>query len=193
MRFLTTLASVAFLTAAISSGAIPGTVPQAEAQAATQKTHRFTLEDYKRRYILYTPRGADRLAGDRPLVLVLHGGGGKDRGMVNVTKKRWNQLADQYGFYVAYPNALDGHWDFGEGKVSNGLKRRVDDLAYFDFVINDVSARANIDQSRVFATGISRGGQASYFLACNMPERIRAVMPVTMPLPDFMGNECKKG
>lgn len=193
MRFLTSLVSSTLLTAALCSGAIPSTVQKAEAQAATQKTKRFRLQDYNRRYIFYTPRGADQLVGKRPLVVVLHGGGGKDRGMVKLTRERWNELADQHGFYVAYPNALDKMWDFGDGKISNELKRRVDDLAYFKAVIDDVSANGDIDQSRIFATGISRGGQASYYLACNMPERIRAVMPVTMPLPDFMGNDCKKG
>jgi len=64
-------------------------------------------------------------------------------------------------------------------------------LAYFKRVVDDASARAKIDQSRVFATGISRGGQASYFLACNAPDLVRAVMPVAMGLPKFMLNECR--
>jgi len=124
---------------------------------------------------------------------VIHGGASTDRGMIKLDKKRWNELADQHGFYVAYPNAIDKLWDFGEGLTSNDLDRRVDDLAYFHRVLDDVSSRKNVDQDRIFATGISRGGQSSYYLACNMPERIRAIMPVAMSLPEFMENDCFSG
>lgn len=157
------------------------------------RTHRFEQDDYRRRYKLYSPRKAKDLTGPRPLVIVIHGGAGTDRGMMKLDKNRWNELADQHGFYVVYPNAVDKLWDFGEGRTSNNLDKRVDDLAYFRRVLDGVSKRKNIDQRRIFATGISRGGQSSYYLACNMPERIRAVMPVAMSLPDFMQDDCRAG
>lgn len=165
----------------------------AEAQSSKLRTHHFEQDDYRRRYKLYSPKDAEQLNGPRPLVLVIHGGAGTDRGMLKLTKSRWNTLADQHGFYVAYPNAIDRTWDFGEGKTSSELDNRVDDLAYFRKVLDDVSRRAPIDQRRIFATGISRGGQSSYFLACNMQDRIRAVMPVAMSLPKFMQDECVQG
>jgi len=126
-------------------------------------------------------------------VLVIHGGGSTDRGMIKLDRERWKTLADEHGFFVAYPNAVNKLWDFGEGNISNNLKKRVNDLAYFRRVINDISRRKQIDQTRIFATGISRGGQSSYYLACNMPERIRAVMPVAMSLPEFMQDDCVQG
>jgi polyhydroxybutyrate depolymerase len=172
----------------------PIATSQTNAEATGKlRTHRFELEDYKRRYMLYSPANAHALKGPRPLVLVIHGGGSTDRGMLKLDKRRWNKLADQHGFYVAYPNAVKRHWDFGEGLTSDNLDHRVDDLAYFRKVIDDISARKRIDQRRVFATGISRGGQSSYYLACNMPERIRAVMPIAMSLPEFMLDECQSG
>ncbi len=164
-----------------------------DSPAGKLRNHWFKQGEYRRRYKLYSPRDANQLEGHRPLVLVIHGGGSTDRGMLKGTKQRWNQLADRHGFYVAYPNAIDKLWDFGEGDTSNALRRRVDDLAYFGMVIDHASTRARIDAKRVFATGISRGGQASYFLACNMPDRVRAVMPVAMGLPEFMVDECVAG
>lgn len=165
---------------------------RAEAEDGQLQTYRFSQDDFQRRYKLYTPKNASALEGTRPLVLVIHGGGSTDRGMIRLTKTRWHTLADQHGFYVAYPNAaVDKTWDFGEGKISDELDERVDDLEYFNRVIDHVSARAQIDQNRVFATGISRGGQASYFLACNLSHRVRAVMPVAMGLPEFMIDECE--
>jgi len=152
------------------------------------KTHLFKQGDIWRRYKLYVPETLPE--GPRPLVLVIHGGGSTDRGMMKLTKKRWHDLADRDGFYVAYPNAVDKSWDFGEGNVSTG---EVDDLTYFKRVLNHASIRYPIDQKRIFATGISRGGMASYYLACNLTHRIRAVAPVAMNLPAYMENECASG
>jgi len=92
------------------------------------KTHKFELEDYDRRYKLYTPQNARNLDGPRPLILVIHGGGGTDRSMIKLDNGKWQSLADQYGFYIAYPNAVDKLWDLGKGVISEGLENRVDDL-----------------------------------------------------------------
>ena len=194
MHLITRFASLTFIIVALGWSAPTTISPAAKAQEGNLRTHRFEQGDFHRRYMLYTPRGADEFESELPLVLVIHGGAGTDRGMIKLTEQRWHTLADRQGFYVAYPNAaVDKTWDFGEGKISEQLDQRVDDLAYFERVIDHASARARIDQSRVFATGISRGGQASYFLACNLHSRIRAVMPVAMGLPEFMVNECEHG
>lgn len=178
-------------------------IPSAQSQSRFEEVGKLTThwfkqnglerEEHRRRYKLYTPANAEQLSGPKPLVLVIHGGGSNDRQMMKLDKGRWKELADQHGFYVVYPNAVNKLWDFGEGLTSEGLEHRVDDLTYFRRVITEVSERKKIDQHRIFATGISRGGQASYFLACNMPDRIRAIMPVAMSLPDFMENECVSG
>ena len=153
----------------------------------------FMQDNLKREFLLYRPAGAVVANGPRPLVLVIHGGTGTARGMVRLTKRRWNTLADQHGFYVVYPDGIDKIWDFGEGRVSGRLTQSVDDLSYFRNVIAATSSTVNIDRRRVFATGISRGAQASFFLACNLPLQIRAVMPVASNLPEYMVNECQSG
>ena len=160
------------------------------AWAAGLERHSFELDGHAREYLLYAPAN---LTGPRPLVLVLHGGGGTHRNMARMTHGRWQELADRHGFLVAYPNALDRMWDFGEGVVSENLDVRVDDLAYFREVIARIMASGKVDPDRVFSTGISRGGQASYFLACHLPGTIRAIAPVTMPLPAFLEDDCRNG
>ncbi len=153
----------------------------------------FRLDGHERNFLLYAPdRPAVPDAG-RPLVLVLHGGGGTHRNMVRLTRQRWHELAEQHGFLVAYPNALEKLWDFGEGFVPPRLNVRVDDLAYFSAVIERVATAHKIDRSRIFATGISRGGQASFFLACKLDGVVRAIAPVTMPLPAFLQDDCAAG
>ncbi len=163
------------------------------AQQSQMQKLTFVQDQLKREFLLYRPAGRGMKDGPRPLVLVIHGGAGTARGMVRLTKRRWNALADQHGFYVVYPNGIDRIWDFGEGKVSRRLSQKVDDLTYFRNLIALTSSTVDIDSKRVFATGLSRGAQASFFLACNLPEKIRAVMPVATNLPKYMINECRSG
>ncbi len=163
------------------------------AQQAQLQNLAFEQDNLSRDFLLYHPAGLEASSGSRPLFLVIHGGAGTARGMVRLTNRRWNALADRHGFYVVYPNGIDKIWDFGEGRVSSRSNQRVDDLTYFRNVIAATSSTVNIDSRRVFATGLSRGAQASFFLACNMPEKIRAIMPVATNLPEYMANECQSG
>lgn len=148
------------------------------------------LDGYTRSYLKYVPDSALN-AGPRPLVVVLHGGGGTARGLVRLTRQRFNRLAARDGVIVIYPDALDKVWDFGEGQISNALDRRVNDLRYFAAVLEQVRTTHSIDNERIFATGMSRGGQASFFLACKMPGRFRAIAPVVMPLPAYLEDDCR--
>ena len=148
-----------------------------------------SLDGIERSYLLYAP---DRLPdGPRPLVLVLHGGGGTHRGILRQTRGVWNRLADQHGFIVAYPNADRKIWDFGKGLVSGQRRRRVDDLSFFKRVIRAAGRAFPIDQRRIFAAGLSRGGQAAWFLACKLPGQVRAIAVVSMPLPRFLQDDCR--
>ncbi|MGE0493912.1 MAG: PHB depolymerase family esterase [Vulcanimicrobiota bacterium] len=147
-----------------------------------------------RRYLLYTPKQTAALEGARPLVFVIHGGSGTARQMVRMTGHRFNQLADQHGFYVVYPEAGgEKLWNFGEGEISASIENPNDDLAYFKTVLEQVQSVAPIDSRRIFATGISRGGQACYFLVGKLPGVFRAVAPVTMPLPGYLEDDCTDG
>lgn len=171
---------------------IVGTTP-AHAQQGRGQTIAFMQDGLQRSFILYQPSGAASLKRPRPLVMVIHGGAGTAQGMIRLTRSRWNALADQHGFFVVYPEGVDKMWDFGEGPVSARLNPRVNDLAYFRKVIATTSQTVSVDGARVFATGLSRGAQASFYLACNLPRQIRAVMPVATNLPDYMVNECRSG
>jgi polyhydroxybutyrate depolymerase len=164
----------------------------AQPQPGALREHKLVHDGLTRAYLLYTPRNAGALKGKRPLVFVLHGGGGTHRHMVRSSKGKFHELADRDGFYVVYPNAVDKIWDFGEGEISESLPRRVDDLGFFKALLATLLDRHPLDAERVYATGISRGGQASYFLACKT-RSFRAIAPVAMPLPAFLRDDCVEG
>lgn len=131
--------------------------------------------------------------GPRPLVLVLHGGGGSADLMARYTDNAWGKLGKEAGWVVVYPSAWDGIWDTGGGRVSERRGTRIDDLGFLAAVIDDAEARFNTDPERIFVTGMSRGGHASFLLACKLPGRIRAIASVAMPLPEHLRDDCETG
>lgn len=52
-----------------------------------------------------------RLRRPHPVVLVFHGGGGSARSMRRYS--RFDEVADQQGFVVAYPIGFDSSWNDG--------------------------------------------------------------------------------
>ncbi|MCP5485101.1 MAG: esterase [Spirochaetales bacterium] len=135
----------------------------------------------EREYILHSPRPEP--AGRVPLVLVLHGGGGDMRGMLSLTGGRFQELADQHGFYVLYPQGLEKSWNDGRlDPNSYAHQNQIDDIGFLTRLIEDISFRYPIDQARIFSTGISNGGFMSMRLACQLSERVRGIAAVTAQL-----------
>jgi polyhydroxybutyrate depolymerase len=171
---------------------VMGCAGAAETSVAGEPTeHTITVGDRERDYLFYVPASAEQSAERRPLVMVFHGGGGKSQQIAKEVGPTLQPIADREGFFIVYPNAVDKMWDFGAGKVSEELKEHVDERAYFGDLLQELTSTYPIDEHRVFATGISRGGQASYFVACTFPGEIRAIAPVAMPMPVFMRDICK--
>ena len=111
-----------------------------------------------------TPRHYDAFAPahlppNRPLVIVLHGNGGTGHQIRKFT--HFDDLATKNGFVVAYPDAIDHHWNDGRPEVANGS----DDVGFIAKLIAELSARYSIDPARVYVTGISNGGIMAYRLA----------------------------
>ena len=146
-----------------------------------------------RSYRLYVPQALTRFSGPRPLVLVLHGGGGSSREVRYSTRGRFETLAEENGFLVVYPDAVGRVWDTGGGQISANLKQRSDDAGFLAAAIEAVAKDYPVDRARIFATGVSRGGMESYALACGHPGLIRAIAPVAMPLPEASAQDCARG
>lgn len=163
----------------------------ATAAGAKLQKHTIVVGERVRSYLLYVPSVVSASDEKKPLVLVFHGGGGTARGIAREVGQSLHTLADQEGFIVAYPDAVKKTWDFGAGVVSEALDVRIDDRGFFAALMDELIDTQPVDKTQIFATGISRGGQASYFVACQFPDRIRAIAPVAMPMPAFMADTCE--
>lgn len=140
-----------------------------------------------RSYHLYIPPG---YTGDEatPLVVGLHGY------TSNATQFAWqsrmNEIADTAGFMVVYPQGMlvqnntppPGFPPQGPGwNVGLPLISETDDVGFIVSVVDDVIGQYNINEKKVYATGISNGGFMSSILACERPDRFAATASAAGP------------
>jgi polyhydroxybutyrate depolymerase len=119
------------------------------------------------------------------LVFVLHGGGGTGEGMERtLTLGGFNTLADQHNFIIVYPDGIGKNWNDGRKNVTDSAhQQNIDDVGFFNDLIDNLTNEFNIDPHRIFVTGISNGAMMSYRLAFEIPEKIAAIAPVAGAIP----------
>ncbi len=144
---------------------------------AQYKTETVFLESggLERSYEVFIPKDFSP-EQNHPLVFVLHGGGGKAKGMIRLTKARFNQLANCEKFIAVYPNGYGKSWN-DSARDTFGLARKlnIDDVEFFQDMIEDVQKKLSVDTNRIFACGISNGGFMVQRLAFELPDKIKAI------------------
>jgi len=146
-------------------------------------TRAVTMGPAHRTVQIHLPRGFDP-ASPAPLVFLLHGSGGTGATLLGASDLA--QAADRHGFIVAAP---DGGIPVERGFVWNvpGVPTitgavpgpdDADDVAFLLSVIDDLAAQGCVDESRVYATGLSGGGRMTSWLGCVAADRFAAIAPV---------------
>lgn len=132
------------------------------------------------RYQVYVPH--DYRPG-MPVILALHGGG--ERGVDGLIQtdvglgSALRRHADRYPAVVVFPQApVGGSWQGDGAKVA---------LATLDRSIREFRS----DKDRVYLMGLSMGGNGSWYVAYNNPDRFAAMVVVcgflTLPRPEYAG------
>jgi poly(3-hydroxybutyrate) depolymerase len=132
-----------------------------------------------REYKLYIP--STQSETDQPLLIVVHGGGGRDYPFPQ--QNRFQQLAEQEGFVIAYALSELQPGNEGEWQL-NTDNQSLHDINYIEAIMDDVAQRTSIDATRVYATGYSIGSMFVYELVCQLSSRLAAVASYagTMPM-----------
>lgn len=165
--------------------------PTAEATVSVQFTEsgsynvRQPVGEFVRQYTVYVPEKYFELEAPVPLILALHGAGGTGQGMQAFSGL--DAIADKEGFLVAYPDAISNSWNDGR---NDGVKE-INDLGYLEHLIDSVAEKADIDRTRVYATGFSRGAMMAYRLICNYPTQFAGIAAVASTFPTYLISECQ--
>lgn len=123
-----------------------------------------------------------------PLVFSFHGYGSSAE--VNYQYTQFHSIADTAGFILIHPQGslLNGtsHWNVGGWTLGSSA----DDIGFTNLMLNYVESNFNIDQNRIYSTGMSNGGYMSFKLACELNEKFAAIASVTGSMTPQTLNSC---
>ena len=144
----------------------------------------FLFDGLQRTYKIHIPQSMPEKYSPA-LVFVLHGGSGTGDGMErSLTLGGFNTLSDENKFIVVYPDGIEINWNDGRKNTSiPAHQQNIDDVGFFNALIENLTNEFNIDPNRIYVTGISNGAMMSYRLALELPEKIAAIAPVAGAIP----------
>ena len=132
-------------------------------------------EGLERSFLIYVPKNIKENA---PLVVAIHGYTSSAKTLMGYSGI--NQIADKEGFLVAYPqgtkDSRDNHF-FNVGYEFHS-DSKVNDVNFIREIVLNLTKDYKLNSKRVFATGMSNGGDMSYLLACTSSDLFTAVAPV---------------
>ncbi|WNJ17627.1 PHB depolymerase family esterase [Pontibacter sp. G13] len=116
---------------------------------------------------IYTP---SNMPADAPVVMALHGCTQNASSFASETD--WNKLADQYKFYVIYPEQRSSNNSSGcFNWFENGDKSRgFGEAASLNNMVTYLKNNYSVDDDRVFVTGFSAGGAMASIMLATYPE-----------------------
>jgi len=118
-------------------------------------------------YLLFTPSNMElQENGKSPLIIFLHGAGerGDDIDLVKVHgPPKIVEANKDFPFYVLSPQCASDSWWEAEQLV---------------MLMDEVISMNDIDETRIYLTGLSMGGYATWDLAQLRPDRFAAIAPI---------------
>ena len=184
-----------------SSGEVNTVIPN------NQNNDPETCTEYQQRILKceFAHKGLDRYyyiqlahpeaEGPSSVLFNLHGYGSNALEQMNYTN--FNNLANtkENNFILIHPQGAplntvltssSSHWNSGGWTIGS----TVDDVDFIDTIIKLVSQKYNLNQDRIYSTGMSNGGFMSYHLACNLSSKIAAVASVTGSMSKETYEDC---
>ena len=74
----------------------------------------------------------------------------------------------------------------GEGRNDESRSEPADDVDFFNQMLDQMALKFSLDQTRIYATGLSEGGLMAMKAGCSMADRIAAIAPVGAAMPKTM-------
>ena len=116
----------------------------------------------------------------RPLLIVLHGA--RLSGWIAEAATRFDKIANQENFIVAYPDAIHQQWNDGRA-ASDNPSAGIDDVGFLTQLIDYVDWKYHVDKKKVYIAGFSSGGMLAQKMALEQTDKISAIAEVSASLP----------
>jgi predicted peptidase len=131
-----------------------------------QQFHREISQTYETNYLIYLPEGYESDSKQWPLVLFLHGAGERGADIEFVKRNGPPKLVEEgrsFPFILVSPQCPE---------------RTIWDNKLLISLLDEIESKYNVDKTRLYLTGLSMGGHATWSLAIQYPERFAAIIPV---------------
>ncbi|MBX9668066.1 MAG: hypothetical protein K2X93_10625 [Candidatus Obscuribacterales bacterium] len=126
---------------------------------------------YTREFFVHAPPGYNPNQRT-PVVLVFHQENSNATAMSALAEL--NELSDQFGFLVVYPQGAKGLWNDERRTDAN----RLDDVGFVEAMLEALERKWHIDRQAVYAAGFGDGGFFVQYLALKLPGRVAAIASV---------------
>lgn len=145
------------------------------------------IEGYYRTFCFKKP-SHDTRGGS--LVFAMHGSGGTALAFMKNTAKIDGKMPVD-NFLLVFPQGYKKYWNECR-KASTAEANRIDinEEAFFLGMIDYFAVKYGIDRGKVFASGVSGGGQMAYKMGLRMPDQFRAVAALVANMPAGDNMDC---
>lgn len=153
------------------------------------------VDGLRRTYDYYVPEELG--TSPVPLVFLLHGGGSESADLTGengfqAPYKEWLRIADEEKFIVLFPNGETsplGGQGWNDCRADATTNPTVDDVHFFDTLLEQFSGRYSIDSDRIYVSGTSNGGHMSIRLALERSRVVAAIAPIVAAMPEVPCSE----
>ncbi len=143
-----------------------------------------------RSWLAYVPAN---LAPSPAVVLVMHGSLGTGEQMRIAARYGFDVQAERHGFIAVYPDGYENHWNDCRGSADYAANLEdIDDVGFLRSVVQRTVDEHGADPARVFATGLSNGGQMAYRLGLEAPDMVAGIAAIAASLPVDSSLDCDK-
>lgn len=144
---------------------------------------------HQRSWLAYVPAAK---SPSPALVLVMHGSMGDGEQMREATRYGFDVLAERHGFIAVYPDGYKRHWNDCRGGASYAANlENIDDVGFLRALVQRLVDDQGVNPSRVFATGLSNGGQMAYRLGLEAPDLVAGIAAMAASLPVPANLDCQ--
>ena len=143
----------------------------------------------ERSYMVRLPESFDPTS-PKGAIIYVHGYRGKAENIMG--NEELAGLADRLGVVFAAAQAAGPEWNIPDIPSDDRLED-VDELAYFDALLDDLTNRFGIDRSRTIVTGFSSGAMMVWYLACHRADKVAGFVPMSGTFWEPVPSSCPSG